>query len=68
MTGVEMFERLSDLAPDQATRVIFLTGGVFTPQTQAQLDAAGNPQLQQPVSSQELRACVMKLVTQATAA
>ena len=68
MTGVEMFERLSDLAPDQATRVIFLTGGVFTPQTQAQLDAAGNPQLQKPVSSQELRECVMKLVTQAAVA
>jgi PAS domain S-box-containing protein len=67
MTGVEMFERLAELAPDQATRVIFLTGGVFTPQTQAQLDTAGNPQLQKPVSSQDLRACVSKLVTQATA-
>jgi signal transduction histidine kinase/CheY-like chemotaxis protein len=65
MTGVEMYDRLHEIAPAQATRVIFLTGGVFTPQTQAQLDTAGNPQLQKPVSSLELRACVTKLVTQA---
>ncbi len=62
MTGIELFDRLGDLAPDQAMRVIFLSGGVFTAQTQTRLEAAGNPQLQKPVSSQELRACVAKLV------
>ena len=63
MTGVELFDRLEVVAPDQALRVIFLTGGVFTPQTQARLEAAGNPQLQKPISAQELRECVAKLVT-----
>jgi hypothetical protein len=35
---------------------------VFTPQTQARLEAAGTPQLQKPVGVHELRACVAKLV------
>ncbi|HET7503656.1 MAG TPA: two-component regulator propeller domain-containing protein [Kofleriaceae bacterium] len=62
MTGIELFDRLESLAPDQAMRMIFLSGGVFTAQTRTRLEAAGNPQLQKPVSSQELRACVAKLV------
>jgi CheY-like chemotaxis protein len=62
MTGIELLDRLENLAPDQATRVIFLSGGVFTTQTQTRLETAGVPQLQKPVSSQELRACVAKLV------
>ncbi|HEU4731467.1 MAG TPA: two-component regulator propeller domain-containing protein [Kofleriaceae bacterium] len=62
MTGIELFDRLENLAPDQAMRMIFLSGGVFTAQTRTRLEAAGNPQLQKPVSSQELRACLAKLV------
>jgi CheY-like chemotaxis protein len=63
MTGIELLDRLENLAPDQATRVIFLSGGVFTSQTQTRLESSGNPQLQKPVSARELRACVAALVT-----
>jgi CheY-like chemotaxis protein len=62
MTGIELYDRLEDMAPDQAMRVIFLSGGVFTEQTQSRLETSGNPQLQKPVSSPELRACVAKMV------
>jgi PAS domain S-box-containing protein len=62
MTGIELFDRLEHVAPDQAMRVIFLSGGVFTAQTQTRLEASGNPQLTKPVSAQELRACVARLV------
>jgi PAS domain S-box-containing protein len=65
MTGIELYDRLAQLAPDQAGRVIFLSGGVFTPQTQSRLESAGTVQLQKPVSAQELRACVAKLVARA---
>jgi PAS domain S-box-containing protein len=68
MTGIELYDRLEDLAPDQAARVIFLSGGVFTAQTQTRLEASGNPQLTKPVSSQELRACVAQLVARAARA
>ncbi|HEX3766450.1 MAG TPA: two-component regulator propeller domain-containing protein [Kofleriaceae bacterium] len=63
MTGIELFDRLQLLSAEQASRVIFLTGGVFTPQTQARLEAAGNPQLQKPIGAQELRTCVATLLT-----
>jgi len=62
MTGLELYERLGEIAADQAARMIFLTGGAFTAQTYASLEATGNPQLQKPVSTQELRACVSRLV------
>jgi CheY-like chemotaxis protein len=62
MTGLDLFDRLEDLAPDQATRVIFLSGGVFTPHAQNRLETSANPQLQKPVTPHELRACVAKLV------
>jgi CheY-like chemotaxis protein len=65
MTGIELYDRLENLAPEQARRVIFLSGGVFTPQTQTRLESAGNFQLQKPVSAQELRACVAMLVARA---
>ena len=45
--------------------MIFLTGGVFTPQTQLRLEASGTPQLQKPVTAEELRECVAKLIAQA---
>jgi len=64
MTGIELFDRLETLAPAQATRVIFMTGGVFSVQSQVRLEASGNPQLQKPVTAQELRDCVAKLIVQ----
>ncbi|HEX7840820.1 MAG TPA: ATP-binding protein [Kofleriaceae bacterium] len=65
MTGIELFDRLEAMVPDQAARVIFLTGGVFTPQTQVRLEDSGTPQLQKPVTAEELRECVAKLIAQA---
>jgi len=62
MTGIELFDRLETMAPDQAMRVIFMSGGVFTAQTRTRLEAAGNPQLQKPVNLQELRECLATLV------
>jgi PAS domain S-box-containing protein len=66
MTGLELLEALVELAPDQARRFIFLSGGVFTPETRARLDELGALQLEKPVNARELRSAV--LVTAATAA
>jgi PAS domain S-box-containing protein len=61
MTGIELIEQLQQVAPDQAQRLIFLSGGVFTAQTRERLDQLGAPQLEKPVTAKELRACVMKI-------
>ncbi|HMG23887.1 MAG TPA: ATP-binding protein, partial [Kofleriaceae bacterium] len=62
MTGIELIEELRRLAPDQAQRLIFLSGGVFTAQTRERLDQMGVPQLEKPVTAKELRACVTRVV------
>jgi signal transduction histidine kinase/ActR/RegA family two-component response regulator len=65
MTGLELLEELALLAPEQARRLIFLSGGVFTPETRARLDEMGSLQLEKPTNSQELRRAVMTVATRA---
>jgi PAS domain S-box-containing protein len=61
MTGIELIEELQRVAPDQARRLVFLSGGAFTAQTRAQLDQLGILQLEKPITAKELRACVMRV-------
>jgi len=63
MTGIELIEELQRVAPDQAARLIFLSGGAFTAQTRDRLDALGAPQLEKPVTAKELRACVQRIAS-----
>jgi signal transduction histidine kinase/ligand-binding sensor domain-containing protein/CheY-like chemotaxis protein len=64
MTGIELTEELLRVAPDQAQRLIFLSGGAFTAQTHERLHAIGAPQLEKPVTAKELRACVQRIVSE----
>ncbi|HET7499954.1 MAG TPA: response regulator, partial [Kofleriaceae bacterium] len=64
MTGIELIEELRQVAPDQADRLIFLSGGAFTVETRERLDQLGAPQLEKPVTAKELRACVLRIATE----
>ncbi|HEX3757516.1 MAG TPA: two-component regulator propeller domain-containing protein [Kofleriaceae bacterium] len=64
MTGIELLEELRRIAPCQAQRLIFLSGGAFTAQARERLDALGVPQLEKPVTAKELRACVLRVATE----
>jgi PAS domain S-box-containing protein len=64
MTGIELIEELRRVAPDQAERLIFLSGGAFTAQAREQLDQIGVPQLEKPITARELRACVMRVAAE----
>jgi signal transduction histidine kinase len=48
VTGMEIYEMLSRIAPDQAKRIIFITGGAFTDQARAFLGAVPNPRIEKP--------------------
>ena len=61
MTGIELIEQLQRTAPDQAERLIFLSGGVFTAQTHERLEEFGVPKLEKPVTAKELRAQVIRV-------
>ena len=65
MTGIELIEKLQRIAPDQAQRVILLSGGAFTPQTRQRLAQLDAPQLAKPVAAKELRDCVLRIATDA---
>ncbi len=56
MSGSRFYEELSKLAPEQAQRVIFMTGGAFTEQSRAFLANTGLHCLEKPIEPHRLRA------------
>jgi signal transduction histidine kinase len=54
MSGAQFHHELERLAPEQAQRVIFMTGGAFTEETRAFLSTARNPCLDKPLDLQRL--------------
>jgi PAS domain S-box-containing protein len=58
VSGIELFHQLEARFPALARRVVFITGGAFTPEASAFLRAAGNPVLEKPFDLRRLRALV----------
>ena len=58
MTGLELFDLISALSPEQAKRIVFITGGAFTGGIQRVLEATGNPRLDKPFHADRLRELV----------
>jgi DNA-binding NtrC family response regulator len=58
VSGMELFEWLSGRVPDVARRMIFMTGGAYTPQARAFLDRVPNPRVEKPFQLEELQALV----------
>ncbi|HYI02824.1 ATP-binding protein, partial [Hyalangium sp.] len=54
MSGPQFHHELERLAPEQAQRVIFMTGGAFTEETRAFLSTARNPCMDKPLDIQRL--------------
>jgi CheY-like chemotaxis protein len=63
MTGIELLEELRRIAPSQAARLIFLSGGAFTTQAREQLAQLGVLQLEKPVTTKELRASILRIAS-----
>jgi PAS domain S-box-containing protein len=63
MTGMDFYEALLARAPEQAARIVFVTGGAFTPRAMEFLAKVQNRRLEKPISSKALRALVQELVS-----
>jgi hypothetical protein len=48
MTGMDLYEELSRIAPDQAQRMVFFTGGAFTDRAREFLKGVPNPCIEKP--------------------
>ncbi|MCE9581079.1 MAG: PAS domain S-box protein [Planctomycetes bacterium] len=54
MTGMDLYAELVRTCPEQAARMIFLTGGAFTPRSREFLEEAGRPQVEKPFALEDL--------------
>ncbi|NOY24669.1 MAG: PAS domain S-box protein [Oligoflexia bacterium] len=64
MTGMDLHDALLKDAPNQAARMVFLTGGAFTPRAREFLDAVDNPRIDKPFDMKNLRALARALLRQ----
>lgn len=62
MSGMDFYDELTRRFPEAAGRVIFLSGGAFTPRAHAFLDRVTNPRLEKPFDTRLLRELVQQLV------
>ncbi len=62
MTGMDLHAELLRSLPDQAARMVFLTGGAFTPRARGFLDTVPNQRIEKPFTNAGLRALIDELV------
>ncbi len=58
VTGMELHRELTARHPDASRRVVFVTGGAFTPEARAFLDRVPNPRVDKPVDRANLEAAI----------
>jgi CheY-like chemotaxis protein len=58
MTGMDLHQRLTQERPDLIERIVWMTGGAFTPQALQFLSQLGRRRLEKPVSFADLSALV----------
>jgi len=61
MSGMEVFSRLKAIAPEQAARMIFLTGGAFSASAKRFLDQMTNSWFDKPCDLVALRAAILRV-------
>ncbi len=67
LTGMDVHAELMRSAPELAARMVFVTGGAFTPRSRAFVDQITNHWMEKPCSTQDLRAIVRTIVAAAPA-
>jgi PAS domain S-box-containing protein len=62
MTGMDLYDALSRGVPDQAERVVFMTGGAFTTRAREFLDRVKNPRVEKPFDTRHLLSVVNSMI------
>ena len=62
MTGMDLFAEVRRLDPPQAERMVFMTGGAFTPLARDFLENVPNQRIEKPFEMADVRALVRNLV------
>jgi CheY-like chemotaxis protein/anti-sigma regulatory factor (Ser/Thr protein kinase) len=61
-SGIQLYEQLATVRPEYLPRIVFMTGGAFTPQARAFLAKLGRPHLEKPFSEQDLRDAIARVI------
>lgn len=64
MSGMEVHQKIAALAPEQAARMIFLTGGAFSPLARQFLDGANIVWFDKPCDLKALREAILRVAGQ----
>jgi PAS domain S-box-containing protein len=62
MSGMEFYDELTRRAPQLVDRVVFISGGAFTPTANAFFDRVPNVRIEKPFDPQSIRALVQRFV------
>jgi CheY-like chemotaxis protein len=62
LSGVELRDRIHATSPDQAARIVFITGGLIVPEVRAMLDHVTNTVLEKPIDLDGLRELIRRRV------
>jgi DNA-binding NtrC family response regulator len=62
MNGVELRDRVDAVCPEQAARIVFITGGLTIPSVRALLDRVPNTCLEKPIDVDGLRELIHRRV------
>jgi PAS domain S-box-containing protein len=62
MSGMDFYDEVARRFPDVAGRVVFISGGAFTPRANAFLDRVGNERIEKPFDPRSVRAMVQRFV------
>ena len=58
MTGMDLYSEVVRRAPQVVGRIVFMTGGAFTPRARAFLESVSNPCLEKPLEMSKLRSLI----------
>jgi CheY-like chemotaxis protein len=64
MTGMDLHEEILSVAPDQAERMVFMTGGAVTPRARDFVATVPNPVLHKPFDMKALREMIRRRATE----
>ncbi len=62
MSGIEFYQSLAVISPKAASKVVFMTGGAFTPAARAFLDSVGRTPIAKPFTMEKIRAVAAECV------
>ena len=62
MSGMDFYGVLARQHPEMASRIVFVTGGSFTPESSHFLETIANERLEKPVDLRQLRELVQRYV------